>query len=144
MTVLGRVWMLSVVEGEVSLCTLCCFFFFSSRRRHTRCSRDWSSDVCSSDLAKVKGEVPWVVYRVNEGTSAPTFLVFLPLSDLKEYDDLLEQREEILQENEGEDIAERLRQTAREAYASIESNLYVVHPETSHVPKDFAASEADF
>src|SRR6266542_5214827 len=26
------------------------FFFFSSRRRHTRCYRDWSSDVCSSDL----------------------------------------------------------------------------------------------
>src|SRR5216684_5670025 len=30
--------------------TLSFFFFFSSRRRHTRCSRDWSSDVCSSDL----------------------------------------------------------------------------------------------
>src|SRR5256884_2039879 len=29
---------------------VCVFFFFSSRRRHTRCSRDWSSDVCSSDL----------------------------------------------------------------------------------------------
>src|SRR5204863_4605643 len=27
-----------------------CFFFFSSRRRHTRSLRDWSSDVCSSDL----------------------------------------------------------------------------------------------
>src|SRR2546422_4704750 len=27
-------------------------FFFSSRRRHTRCSRDWSSDVCSSELTK--------------------------------------------------------------------------------------------
>src|SRR6266699_4210251 len=27
-----------------------CVFFFSSRRRHTRCGRDWSSDVCSSDL----------------------------------------------------------------------------------------------
>src|SRR5256884_6435101 len=27
-------------------------FFFSSRRRHTRCSRDWSSDVCSSDLSR--------------------------------------------------------------------------------------------
>src|SRR2546429_4036147 len=26
------------------------WFFFSSRRRHTRCSRDWSSDVCSSDI----------------------------------------------------------------------------------------------
>src|SRR5438874_8078632 len=28
-------------------------FFFSSRRRHTRSLRDWSSDVCSSDLAKL-------------------------------------------------------------------------------------------
>src|SRR6266498_1206392 len=32
-------------------------FFFSSRRRHTRCGRDWSSDVCSSDLlvGRVRG-----------------------------------------------------------------------------------------
>src|SRR5437660_3479673 len=28
------------------------FFFFSSRRRHTRWPRDWSSDVCSSDLLR--------------------------------------------------------------------------------------------
>src|SRR5438874_12923609 len=34
-----------------SLCVY--FFFFSSRRRHTRSLRDWSSDVCSSDLIKV-------------------------------------------------------------------------------------------
>src|SRR6266542_4969987 len=33
------------------------FFFFSSRRRHTRCYRDWSSDVCSSDLV-------WAIKRV--------------------------------------------------------------------------------
>src|SRR2546429_500990 len=33
------------------------FFFFSSRRRHTRCSRDWSSDVCSSDLLQVNDQV---------------------------------------------------------------------------------------
>src|SRR5690554_611454 len=31
------------------------FFFFSSRRRHTRCGRDWSSDVCSSDLRYLPG-----------------------------------------------------------------------------------------
>src|SRR3989304_2323723 len=31
-----------------TFCLVVCFF--SSRRRHTRCSRDWSSDVCSSDL----------------------------------------------------------------------------------------------
>src|SRR5207249_9736926 len=28
------------------------YFFFSSRRRHTRSKRDWSSDVCSSDLSR--------------------------------------------------------------------------------------------
>src|SRR5204862_3621689 len=33
------------------------FFFFSSRRRHTRSLRDWSSDVCSSDLAKVSDKI---------------------------------------------------------------------------------------
>src|SRR6266508_5985149 len=32
---------------------LWCVFFFSSRRRHTRWPRDWSSDVCSSDLRYV-------------------------------------------------------------------------------------------
>src|SRR3989442_3398419 len=35
-----------------------CCFFFSSRRRHTRCGRDWSSDVCSSDLAQCT-DTPW-------------------------------------------------------------------------------------
>src|SRR5919112_1015844 len=34
----------------MSILTFSIFFFFSSRRRHTRYWRDWSSDVCSSDL----------------------------------------------------------------------------------------------
>src|SRR5690349_22241871 len=37
--------------GVFVWCFLLFFFFFSSRRRHTRSLRDWSSDVCSSDLA---------------------------------------------------------------------------------------------
>src|SRR3989440_8774060 len=36
--------------------TLSFFFFFSSRRRHTRSDRDWSSDVCSSDLDGEHGQ----------------------------------------------------------------------------------------
>src|SRR6266700_5854310 len=36
------------------------FFFFSSRRRHTRFSRDWSSDVCSSDLLGDEGSGFWI------------------------------------------------------------------------------------
>src|SRR5690606_27691021 len=37
-----------------ALYSLICFFFFSSRRWHTRFSRDWSSDVCCSDLVFVE------------------------------------------------------------------------------------------
>src|SRR5438067_13618720 len=59
------------------------FFFFSSRRRHTRSKRDWSSDVCSSDLGMVlvdamsekvrNGLTPeqWKFY-VNFGFTKPT------------------------------------------------------------------------
>src|SRR5216683_4869379 len=37
-----------------------CFpFFFSSRRRHTRSDRDWSSDVCSSDLRRFGNDPPF-------------------------------------------------------------------------------------
>src|SRR2546422_1299138 len=39
------------------------FFFFSSRRRHTRCSRDWSSDVCSSDLTSWDNGPPWTLAK---------------------------------------------------------------------------------
>src|SRR2546429_4077015 len=42
-------------------------FFFSSRRRHTRCSRDWSSDVCSSDLVPC-GSLKHVVSSVDVGS----------------------------------------------------------------------------
>src|SRR5690554_6971063 len=41
-----------VLGGEDEVVTDPFFFFFSSRRRHTRCGRDWSSDVCSSDLGQ--------------------------------------------------------------------------------------------
>src|SRR5690554_2870770 len=42
-------------------------FFFSSRRRHTRCGRDWSSDMCSSDLSDlVSKQVGCWAARVRE------------------------------------------------------------------------------
>src|SRR5207245_8560752 len=43
--------LLTVTYLVYSVHFVCFLFFFSSRRRHTRCYRDWSSDVCSSDLA---------------------------------------------------------------------------------------------
>src|SRR3712207_6915103 len=61
------------------------FFFFSSRRRHTRYWRDWSSDVCSSDLvgnlefsqarytvAERGGAVTVIVRRLGDASAALT------------------------------------------------------------------------
>src|SRR5438105_13559707 len=42
------------------------FFFFSSRRRHTRSTRDWSSDVCSSDLVGAR------MTRMGRSGNGPT------------------------------------------------------------------------
>src|SRR5215469_17355871 len=49
------------------------FFFFSSRRRHTRSLRDWSSDVCSSDLESMNGTLyvapsPWFATAGPKGS----------------------------------------------------------------------------
>src|SRR5206468_7923102 len=50
----------------VDISFICFFFFFSSRRRHTRSDRDWSSDVCSSDLQPF-GEF---LDRITEGAES--------------------------------------------------------------------------
>src|SRR5690606_40074446 len=60
---------ITVVEAGVGLCVAVLgdsFFFFSSRRRHTRFSRDWSSDVCSSDLYQPEPDCePIVVFAAR-------------------------------------------------------------------------------
>src|SRR5437868_13270668 len=50
------------------------YFFFSSRRRHTRSKRDWSSDVCSSDLNKRNAEPQFVT--VKDGIDLPVIAAF--------------------------------------------------------------------
>src|SRR4030042_2767588 len=44
--------LMTISQIPFSFCSLVASVF-SSRRRHTRCSRDWSSDVCSSDLCDI-------------------------------------------------------------------------------------------
>src|SRR5699024_12177047 len=48
------------------------FFFFSSRRRHTRSKRDWSSDVCSSDLSTAPTWLCSSPRRTPAGRSSPS------------------------------------------------------------------------
>src|SRR3712207_8764750 len=55
--------------GKKRYKVLVLFFFFSSRRRHTRYWRDWSSDVCSSDLRDLR----WG--RVDETFGEDPFLI---------------------------------------------------------------------
>src|SRR5699024_11624113 len=63
---------------------MCCIcwramgFFFSSRRRHTRSKRDWSSDVCSSDL-EISQHIPVVIATHNNtiGVSVhPDYIIY--------------------------------------------------------------------
>src|SRR5699024_5654512 len=49
------------------------FFFFSSRRRHTRSKRDWSSDVCSSDLVYCVPRSLWMIAPSNAGYEVRAF-----------------------------------------------------------------------
>lgn len=99
--------------------------------------------ILADAYAKIQADTPWVVYEVNVGTASPTFVVFLPMSEFKQNDDLLS-RDLNLMEAEGEQGRETLQRIAREAYATTESNLYAVSPEMSHVSKDFAAADPDF
>src|SRR5438105_15756683 len=67
------------------ICLVSFFFFFSSRRRHTRSTRDWSSDVCSSDLVTVGGGA---VHRFHADVAACTDAVLddrLLLPHLREF-----------------------------------------------------------
>src|SRR6266536_1111449 len=49
------------------------FFFFSSRRRHTRSTRDWSSDVCSSDLPQPVARARLRLLKNGDGGPAGDF-----------------------------------------------------------------------
>jgi hypothetical protein len=99
--------------------------------------------ILGSAYEKIRADTPWVVYQVNVGMPSPTFLVFVPMHALKQNDDLLDWRRS-LREAEGEEGVNRMEQLARDAYASTESNLYFISPETSHVSKDFADGDPGF
>jgi len=99
--------------------------------------------ILADAYAKIPAETPWVVYQVDVGIPTPAFLVFMPMPELKPNDDLLSWRANLIQA-EGEQAADAFQKIAREAFASTETNLYVVSPELSHVSQEFAASDPDF
>src|SRR5690606_39529964 len=87
-------------------------FFFSSRRRHTRFSRDWSSDVCSSDLS-------WFIPYAQGGS----------LEDVCAYGMnqdcglLVNSTRSIIYASSGEDFAEKAREEALKLQQTMEKEL---------------------
>ena len=102
-----------------------------------------SFNLLSAAYEKIGADMPWVVYQANVGVSTPAFLVFVPMRALKENDVYLA-RAPKLREAEGDTGFERMQQIARDAYASTESNLYAISPETSHVSREFVDRDPDF
>src|SRR5258707_15152031 len=83
------------------------FFFFSSRRRHTRYWRDWSSDVCSSDLRefihpedRAKVDAAFVASLDKRSPSAVEYRIVMPNGRVK----ILEERWQTFHDEGGNPI----------------------------------------
>jgi hypothetical protein len=102
-----------------------------------------SFKILADAYTKIHADAPWVVYQIDAGTAAPTFLVLRPMSELKQNDDILSWSGN-LADAEGEQSVETLKHIAGESFVSTENNLYVVNPEMSHVSKSFAATDPNY
>src|SRR3712207_4810822 len=99
-------------------CFYLVFFFFSSRRRHTRYWRDWSSDVCSSDLEYVE-KVEGRFHPTALGTTVNDLLV-------ASFDDLFNESYTARMEEELDEIEEgklRWTEALREFYEKFAKDL---------------------
>lgn len=92
---------------------------------------------------KVNADSPWVLYQVNAGAPSTTFVFFMPMRSMQEMDEYIA-RGRSLSAAEGPEVEERLRQAARDAYLSWDSELFFVGPQQSHVPTTFAAGDPGF
>src|SRR5256886_10183739 len=102
------------LSSKYSVCIRVLFFFFSSRRRHTRFDCDWSSDVCSSDLAIGVGVNPAAIdldrelsrfaWKVDAGAD---FAVTQPVFDPKQLADFLKRVERSEERRVGKECRSR-------------------------------------
>jgi hypothetical protein len=98
------------------------------------------SDFAEADKLRASGssQASWVVYEVDSGTTLPTFLVIEPLRSLADAEKKPETKRPPEKGHRDFD------QIAREAFLSVESNLWAIHPEMSHVSRGFASGDPDF
>jgi hypothetical protein len=89
---------------------------------------------------KVEGSRAWVMYAVHSGAPMPSYLMLTALSSLKDEDAAAARRTPAM-DAAGAAVQQRLQEIARSAYDSIETNIYVVNPHLSHMPRDFTAED---
>jgi hypothetical protein len=92
---------------------------------------------------KVNANSAWVLYQVNAGAPSTTFVFFMPMRSMQEMDDYIA-RGKALGEAEGPAIEAHMREAARDAYKSWDSELFFIDPQQSHVPTEFAAGDPEF
>src|SRR5699024_11808504 len=103
-------------------------FFFSSRRRHTRSKRDWSSDVCSSDLFGSKRDFDGEGYYVSNA-------MFPKLQEELKVDEdtiALTQRYLLIKEPLLTGRVEELEEDSSLAYLLDDDDAVVIGPNTEH------------
>jgi hypothetical protein len=94
----------------------------------------------ASAYEKVAGSPPWVIYAVHSGAPVPCYLMLTALSSLKDEDDAAARHVPAMEVAEAA-TQQRLQEIARSAYDSIETNIYVVNPLLSHMPRYFTAED---
>jgi hypothetical protein len=97
----------------------------------------------SGAYEKVNAQTPWVVYQVNAGLPAPTYIVLTPMQSLEDLDAGLTTDNALLKP-ENESVEENLQELARVAYGNVDTHLFRVNQKTSHVSKEFAAGDPQF
>ena len=97
----------------------------------------------SAAYGKLNADAPWATYQVNAGAPSTTFVILMPMRSLKEMDDYIA-RTRALRDAEGDPVYLRLQETARNAYVSWDSEIYIVNAAVSHVADDFAAGDPQF
>ncbi|MGA8142454.1 MAG: hypothetical protein WB987_01020 [Candidatus Acidiferrales bacterium] len=91
----------------------------------------------------VPGSPAWVIYAVVAGAPTPSYIMLTAFTSLKDEDAAAARRAPAMAVA-GAAAQQRLEEIARSAYASIESNIYFVNPQLSHMPKDFTALDPDY
>src|SRR5947209_19024989 len=107
--------------------------FFSSRRRHTRYWRDWSSDVCSSDLGVLE----------NELASTKEYVQSLLAEHARSNDDLASANEEFVSNNEELQSMNEELETAKEELQSTNEELTTVNEELNGRNQELGQVNAD-